>query len=91
MDRAFEWGRKNGAVRVNEVHGEEEVRLVLTETFQLENTDLEEVNRTGSFEVEEGVIYAHVCTYTPCHIHSCPFRRCPAASSVTRIRRARFW
>ena len=36
------------------MHGEEEINIVLSETFQLENMDVEENNRTGSFEVQAG-------------------------------------
>ena len=56
IERAWEWAKKNGRLRVNPVHGEEEINIVLSETFQLENMDVEENNRTGSFEVQAGGI-----------------------------------
>ena len=53
LDRAWEWAKTNKKWRTNAVHGEEEIRIVLSDSFELENVEIEETTRTGSFEVEE--------------------------------------
>ena len=40
--------------RTNEIHGEEEIKIVLRETFENQNANIEEVDRVGTFAVEEG-------------------------------------
>ena len=64
IDHAWEWATKNKKVRVNAVHGEQEIYIVLTETFELENVEQEETIRRGSMEVEARL---HAC-----HAHFCP-------------------
>ena len=53
IDKTFDWARKNGRLRENAVHGDEEVRIVLNETFELEDIKKEEWEQTGTLEVEE--------------------------------------
>lgn len=54
IDKAFEWAKANKRLRSNPVHGEDEVNIVLTETFQLEDCSIEESNQSGNFEVQAG-------------------------------------
>lgn len=51
-ENAFKWGQKTGNVRRNEVHGEEEVALILSETFAMKEINEEEVTREGNITVE---------------------------------------
>ena len=53
-DRALEWAKQNGHHRTHPVHGEDEVRMVLSETFSLKEQEEESVTRQGSFAVEVG-------------------------------------
>ena len=52
VQKAFEWAEKNGRKRKNPVHGEEEIRIVLSETFALNNTEIEEREQSGTVEVQ---------------------------------------
>ena len=52
MQKAFEWAEKNGRKRKNPVHGEEEIRIALSETFALNNTEIEEREQSGTLEVQ---------------------------------------
>ena len=81
IDRAFEWAKKNSTptnkrFRTNEVHGEDEIKIVVNDTFEFDNIDLDETTRSGSVTVEEGdaLIYCPVtlnlfsllCQFSPC-------------------------
>ena len=55
IDKAFEWAKANNRIRSNPIHGEEEIKITLTETFELENTNSEETTRSGNFEVQVGM------------------------------------
>ena len=60
IDRAFAWAKKNSTptnkrCRTNDVHGEDEIKIVLSDTFELDNIDLDETTRSGSVTVEEGM------------------------------------
>ena len=50
---AFEWARARNLVRVNEVHQEEEAKLILNDSFELVNETGSEINMSGSMEVED--------------------------------------
>ena len=52
-ERAFIWAETNKKSRVNAVHGEQEAFLVLTESFAVSSTDIDETIQEGSVEVEE--------------------------------------
>ena len=60
LDHAWSWAeavqKKTGKkkVRTNEVHGEEEIRCVLNERFELAEVETEETDRSGSFAMQEG-------------------------------------
>lgn len=55
IDKAWEWAKNQGPTkfRTNAIHGEEEVRIVLSDTFEHEDVDIEENQRTGTMEVED--------------------------------------
>ena len=52
VQKAMQWGHKTGNVRVNEIHGEEEVRMVLNETFVHRELHEEQTTREGNIEME---------------------------------------
>ena len=52
-DRAWEWAARTGNLRTNQVHGEEEIKIVLNETFLAKNIHREENERSGSIQVED--------------------------------------
>ena len=53
-NKAVEWAKaqKETRFRVNQVHGEDEIKMVLEDTFAKEQTVEEEMGQHGSFEVE---------------------------------------
>lgn len=53
IDNAWAWARAHKRVRTNDVHKEEEIRVVLTDTFEIEDAKMEETTQSGSFEVED--------------------------------------
>ena len=52
-DNSFEWAAARGLVRKNAVHGEDEARLVLEESFGAHNERGESHSVTGNGECEE--------------------------------------
>lgn len=60
IDRAWEWAKKQlpagSRFRTNSVHGAEEIKVVLSDTFELENLDREETTRSGSIDLQEGTV-----------------------------------
>ena len=51
---AWRWAdQQAGRKRTNEVHGEEEIRIVLHDTFQFLSEEGERCEQSGSFEVED--------------------------------------
>lgn len=54
-DRSFAWAKARGLTRDNTVHGEEEARLVLEDTFANENEKGEMTNQRASGLVEDPV------------------------------------
>ena len=53
LDSTFAWGKKTNNLRTNSVHGEEEVRMVLSDTFEALDKSIEEVNRSGTIHIED--------------------------------------
>ena len=62
IQRAWLWGQKSGNVRTNDVHGEEELRCVLHDTFKHTETRQEEQTREGTIEVEARI--ENICNKT---------------------------
>ena len=56
MDNAFAWAKSKGLLRTNPVHGEEEARLVLSESFEIVDEKGSTTELSGSFEVEENTL-----------------------------------
>jgi len=52
-DNAFEWASKQNLVRTNEVHQEQEAKLILEEGFSYEEVDKEETTTSTSITVED--------------------------------------
>ena len=50
-EKSFEWAKSRGLHRNNEVHGEEEARLVLEDSFALSTQDGWEGEMSGSIEL----------------------------------------
>ena len=65
IERAFEWAKANKRLRTNPVHGEEEVRIVLNDTFELQDVTTEETTQSGAFTME--AVYM-VCKLSLIHI-----------------------
>jgi hypothetical protein len=53
VDKAWVWAQARGKVRTNQVHGEDEIQIVLSETFEVNNADIEEVEQSGSIAVQD--------------------------------------
>ena len=53
MEKAWGWAQTHGRIRTNEVHGEQEIQVVVDETFEVSNKDIEENERSGSITIEE--------------------------------------
>lgn len=52
-DAAWQWARERNLIRVNEIHREEEARLILNEEFQMVDESGQEVTMQGGLEIEE--------------------------------------
>ena len=55
IQKAWAWAEARGRKRTNDVHGEDEIQIVLDEQFALKNSELEQTERSGSLVVEAGV------------------------------------
>ena len=53
IQKALDWGRKTNNLRVNPIHGEEEIRMILSETFYHKELHQEETNREGGMVVQD--------------------------------------
>lgn len=52
-DNAFSWAETNGLIRVNEMHGEQEAKLILDDEFHHDQQQSEHVEQTSRMDVEE--------------------------------------
>ena len=59
-DAAWQWCRERNLIRINEIHREEEARLILNDEFQMIDESGQEVNMSGSMEVEEPCMHDRV-------------------------------
>ena len=56
IQNAWEWAdQKAGRKRRNEIHGEEEIRFVLHETFEFLDEEGEQALQEGSFDIEDSM------------------------------------
>ena len=53
VDSAFEWAASKGLVRTSEIHGEQEAKLVLGDTFSFKEEEGEESSHTMNMTCEE--------------------------------------
>ena len=53
IESAWRWATAHGCLRKNPVHGEEEAKLVLSDTFDLVDSTGTETQLSGSFEAED--------------------------------------
>lgn len=77
LAKAWAWAQSQGKLRVNEVHGEEEIYIVSSETFDITAMASEEATQSGAMSVQAHVfciecylyrceIHAHVHDTSPC-------------------------
>lgn len=74
IDKAFEWAKAQKCnpkkIRTNAVHGEEEIQIVLNDTFEMQDVHEEETNQTGSIDAQEGSKFlTYACTCCACTSH----------------------
>lgn len=71
VERAWAWAQARNKVRKNGIHGEEEIQIVLSETFSIENQEVEEHEQSGSIAVQESLGFQPV----PFDLrHDCSFK-----------------
>lgn len=63
IQKAFQWAEANGRKRKNAIHGEDEIQIVLSETFELKDLEIEEQERSGSLVCEERGSRFAACNY----------------------------
>lgn len=68
IEAAWKWAAKTNNLRKNEIHGEEEARLLLSDTFCLLDEEGQEISIEGSFEVDDArmqpfIIYVYMYAY----------------------------
>lgn len=52
-EAAWQWARERNLLRINEIHREEEARLILNEEFQMVDETGQEISMEGSLELQE--------------------------------------
>ena len=52
VEKAWVWANEHKVLRKNEVHGEEEAKLILSEDFDLLDEEGQEISMNGSVEME---------------------------------------
>ena len=61
--KAWAWAKAQSKIRVNEVHGEEEIYIVANESFDVTSTEVEEATQSGNITVQACPCYAcNTCT-----------------------------
>ena len=53
MEHAWEFAARNQLLRVNEVHGEEEAKLVIEDAFSFDRSENERTVQTMNMSIEE--------------------------------------
>ena len=53
IDSAWAWASANGHIRTNSIHGEQEARLVIKDTFELQDETGAEIEMEGGMEIED--------------------------------------
>ena len=57
INNAKRWATARGQTRTNEVHGLEEYKIPIHESFLFKNTEKQSVKQNGSFEVQDMVLF----------------------------------
>ena len=52
VEKAWQWAHKNNCLRKNEIHGEEEALLVLSDSYELLDQEGQELSMGGTIEME---------------------------------------
>ena len=52
IEKAWAWAHQNKCLRKNEIHGEEEAKLILSEDFDLLDEEGQEISMGGTVEME---------------------------------------
>ena len=71
--KAVQWAKASNKHRVSPVHGEEEIYLILSETFQAKEVEQEEMTREGNVEVQVG--YSNILMSKNCQLGLCQHGR----------------
>ncbi|CAE7709198.1 unnamed protein product, partial [Symbiodinium necroappetens] len=53
IEKAWAWAHQNKCLRKNEIHGEEEAKLILSEDFDLLHEEGQEISMGGTVEMED--------------------------------------
>ena len=53
VEKAWQWGLKTKNIRVNDIHCEEECRLILSDTFEATQKNSEQIDRTGQMDIQD--------------------------------------
>jgi len=53
IEKAWSWAQRHGKIRTNEIHGEDEIQIILTETFDVNSANIEESERSGNITVQD--------------------------------------
>ena len=52
IEKAWAWAHQHKCLRKNEIHGEEEAKLILSEEYDLLDVEGQEIGMSGSIEME---------------------------------------
>ena len=64
IEAAWKWAAKTSNLRKNEIHGEEEARLCLSDEFQLLDEEGQEICMQGALELDDARMQQYMCMYT---------------------------
>lgn len=78
ITKAVAWAKTSKNLRVNPIHGEEEIYMILSETFEAKEKNEEETTREGNLEVEVGDLFC------PSYLNTSTFT-CPSNSFTDLI------
>lgn len=53
VNKAWLWAKQNNQIRTNPIHGEEEIYITTSETFDLKSTDIEESSQSGTIHIQD--------------------------------------
>ncbi|CAK9110921.1 unnamed protein product [Durusdinium trenchii] len=55
--KAWAWAKSKNQWRVNPIHGEEEIRIIASETFSMNKSQIEELEQSGNISDPEGSLF----------------------------------